>query len=97
MQFNEETFKKNVLDIHLKPEELSIYYAIPDAEVRKKLGKFIKYGDNQRFSAALDEICENIVGRTMFMVLMTKLQIKKKLMYIEHYDDDGSKYKKYVM
>ncbi|MDR1236081.1 MAG: hypothetical protein LBJ96_03665, partial [Holosporaceae bacterium] len=96
-QFNEIKFLENVQKIHLNPEELSIYSAIPDAEVREKLEEFVKYGKNPRFSAALDEICENIVGRTMFKVLITKLKNKKKIMHIEPHDEDGSKYKKFIV
>jgi hypothetical protein len=97
MQFNEIKFLENVQKIHLNPGEFSIYSAIPDAEVREKLEDFIDYGKNPRFSTALDEICENIVGRTMFRVLITKLKNKKKIMHIEPHDEDGSKYKKFVV
>jgi hypothetical protein len=72
MQLNEVKFLENVRRIHLKPDEISIYATIADADVRVKLNDFVKYGRNPRFSAALDEICVNIVGRTMFKVLMTK-------------------------
>jgi hypothetical protein len=54
MQFNEAKFLENVQKIHLKPDELPIYSAIQDTEVRKKLGEFIDYGKALRFSAALD-------------------------------------------
>jgi hypothetical protein len=40
------------------------YKSIPDSEVRKKLDEFIDYGKNPRFSKALDEICDNLVGQT---------------------------------
>jgi hypothetical protein len=97
MQFNEVDFLKSAQKIHLKLEEIPIYETIPDAEVRKKLDEFIDYGKNPRFSKALDEICENIVGRTMFKVLMTKLQIEKKRMYIVPYEGNGSGYDKFVV
>jgi hypothetical protein len=73
MKFNETKFLENVQKIHLKPEEILIYSGIPDAEVREKLNKFVDYGSNPRFSRALDEICENLVGRTMFKLLITKM------------------------
>jgi hypothetical protein len=53
--------------------------------VRKKLKDFIDYEKNPRFSKALDEICENVVGKTMFKVLMTKMMLQDKRMRIcEH-------------
>jgi glutaredoxin-related protein len=80
MNFNEVKFLENVQRIHLKLDEISIYEAIADADVRAKLNDFVGYDTNPRFSvantrfsAALDEICANIVGRTMFKVLMTKM------------------------
>jgi hypothetical protein len=97
MQFNEIKFSENVQKIHLNPGKFSTYSAIPDAKVREKLEEFVKYGKNPRFSVALDEICENIVGRTMFKLLITKLQVEKELMYIKPYVEDGSKYKKPVI
>jgi hypothetical protein len=98
MQFNEAKFWENVQKIHLtEAEELVIYTAVSDAEVRKRLDDFVDCGGNSRFSAALDEICENIVGRTMFKVLIAKLQSRKKFVYIKHHDDDGSYYEKYTV
>jgi hypothetical protein len=50
-----------------------------------------------RFSAALDEICANIVGMTMFKVLMTKMIVcnilkSKGPIRILQYAGDGSRY-----
>jgi glutaredoxin-related protein len=82
MNFNEVKFLENVQRIHLKLDEISIYEAIADTDVRVKLYDFVGYDTdpqfsvvNTRFSAALDEICANIVGRTMFKVLMTKMTL----------------------
>ncbi|MDR0580489.1 MAG: hypothetical protein LBG04_00005, partial [Holosporaceae bacterium] len=93
MQLNEIKFLENVQRIHLKSEELPIYSAITDADVRVKLNKFSK---NPRFSVAIDEICANIVGRTMFKVLMTKMKKHHQTMQIlEHTDEKyGSYYTK---
>jgi hypothetical protein len=95
MIFNHEKFVNATRKIHIKPEEIPTYESIPDSAVRKKLDEFIDYDKNPRFSAALDEICENIVGRTMFKVLMTKLSLQHKTMRIcEHNDPkEGSRYK----
>jgi hypothetical protein len=97
MIFNHLKFANAVKKIHVKPEEIPAYESIPDSEVRKKLDDFIDYGKNPRFSAALDEICENIIGRTMFKVLMTKMMLLHKTMHITHHDGDGSYYEKYVV
>jgi hypothetical protein len=55
----------------------------------------VDYGKNPRFSKALNEICENLVGRTMFKVLMTKMILRHKTMRIcEHHSLlHGSSYK----
>jgi hypothetical protein len=50
-----------------------------------------------RFSKVLDEICENLVGRTMFKILITKMILQHKTMHITHHDGDGSYYEKYVV
>jgi hypothetical protein len=73
-KFNEEKFLANVQKIHLKSEEVPIYSRISDSEVRKTLNEFVGHDNNPRFSAALDEICANIVGRTMFKLLMAKMK-----------------------
>jgi hypothetical protein len=73
MNFNETKFLENAPKIHLKPEELPTYAAIADADVRVKLDEFVDYDANPRFSATLGEICENLVGRTMFKLLITKM------------------------
>jgi hypothetical protein len=97
MQFNITKFLENTQKIHLKSDEVPIYAAIQDTEVRAKLDDFIDYGKNPRFSKALDEICANIVGRTMFRVLMTKLHIQKNNVRLVPHDDKGSKYKEYIV
>jgi hypothetical protein len=93
-RFNETKFLEDVQKIHLKPDELPIYSAISDTEVREKLKKFIIYEENPQLSAALDEICANLVGRTMFKVLMAKLKAEKKRICVVYYEGDGSYYKK---
>ncbi|MDR2723667.1 MAG: hypothetical protein LBB25_00465, partial [Holosporaceae bacterium] len=85
MIFNHEKFVNTVKQKHLKPEEIPTYESIPDSDVREKLDDFIDYGKNPRFSKALDEICENVVGRTMFKVLLTKMMSQGKRMCITPY------------
>jgi hypothetical protein len=99
MIFNQLKFTNAAKSIHVKSEEISTYESIPDSEVRTKFSGFIKYGENPRFSKALDEICENIVGRTMFKILMTKLTTQHKTMCIcEHHDPkEGSYYEESVV
>jgi hypothetical protein len=99
MKLNEAKFLESVQKIHLKLDEVPIYSAISDAKARKKLDDFIDCGENSRFSQALDEICENIVGKTMFRVLMAKtmagnvLKSKGKIKIKDQYErDKGSRY-----
>jgi hypothetical protein len=75
MIFNHVKFANAVKKIHLKPWEIPAYESIPDSEVRKKLDEFIDYSKNPQFSAALDEICENLVGQTMFKIFVTKMEV----------------------
>jgi hypothetical protein len=93
-KFIEEKFLANVQKRHLKSEEMPIYSRISDVEVRKTLDKFVEYDNNPRFSAALDEICANIVGITMFKLLMAKMTMKKRTMKIEELKNskNGSSY-----
>jgi hypothetical protein len=99
MIFDHLKFANAVKSLHIKPEEILTYEAIPDSEVRKKLDDFIDYGENPRFSKALDEICENLVGRTMFKVLMTKMILQHKTMSMcEHHNPKiGSYYQNNIV
>jgi hypothetical protein len=81
----------------LKPDETAAYLAIRNAEVRRKLDEVVDYGKNPRFSKALDEICENPVGKTMFKVLIIKMQAEKKTMRIWQHAGNGSYYEEYVV
>jgi hypothetical protein len=42
-EFNKAKFLENAQKIHVKPEEMPIYAAIPDAEIREKLDNFVDY------------------------------------------------------
>ncbi|GHU17818.1 hypothetical protein FACS189472_05240 [Alphaproteobacteria bacterium] len=99
MQFNELKFLTEVQRIHLNQEEIGIYKAIQKSDVRSKLNNFVDYGNNPRFSAALDAICENLVGRTIFELLITKMIAKgKKMRIVAHNNqNEGSSYDNYVV
>jgi hypothetical protein len=71
-EFNTNQFIIDAKTIHLTQDEIPKFEAIPDTAVRSELDKFIDY-DKSLFSTALDDICENIVGRTMFKILIIKL------------------------
>ncbi|MDR0695701.1 MAG: hypothetical protein LBF56_02960, partial [Holosporales bacterium] len=58
------------------PDELCRFESITD--VRNALDNVIDY-DRSLFSKALDEICNNIVGNTMFKLLLTKLPPGQKV------------------
>jgi hypothetical protein len=83
MFFNKTAFLEDAKKVHLLPGEISKFESIPDEDVRDRLDTFIDYEDNPRFSAALGEICINMVGRTMFKVLMTKLPPGSRLRIID--------------
>jgi hypothetical protein len=53
--------------LHLNPDD-----TLPDIDVREELDNFIDY-DRSLFSRVLDDICNNVVGNTMFRLLMMKL------------------------
>ncbi|MDR2067811.1 MAG: hypothetical protein LBP41_02365 [Holosporaceae bacterium] len=96
MQFNEKEFLEDVQEKHMREKSESDAYAkISDPEVRRKLADFVKYDGNPMISRALDEICANVVGRTMFKVLMAKMKVqKRKSLKIEkiHDPEEGSFY-----
>jgi hypothetical protein len=99
-QFDEQKFRKSVKKIHIKPKEMKIYSKISDGEVRLMLGEFVTCGKNPMIYHALDEICSNIVGRTMFKVLMTKMIVQKSglMKIVETHDpEEGSSYKNNVV
>jgi hypothetical protein len=73
MSFNKELFLENTRNIHLSvPDEIGTYDAIQDENVRERLETFIDYDGNSRLSTALGELCANVVGRTMFKILIAK-------------------------
>jgi hypothetical protein len=74
MNFNKELFLENTRNIHLINTN-----TIPDYEVREKLNTFVDYEGNPRISTALGEICTNVVGRTMFKILMSTLPPGQKI------------------
>jgi hypothetical protein len=70
--FNKIIFLRDVENIHLKLGETLAFRAIPEIDVRGKVDEIIDY-DKSLFSKALDDICNNFVGNTMFRLLITKL------------------------
>jgi hypothetical protein len=87
----------------INPGEIEAYDAIPDTDVRKKLSEIIEIdkelksykkvilcntiAHKQTFNKVLDNICSNIVGNTLFKLLLIKM---KKPIYLVNYDEDGS-------
>ncbi|MDR0744543.1 MAG: hypothetical protein LBE97_01140 [Holosporales bacterium] len=72
--FNEEAFLEDARKIHSLPDKI--------LDVRREINKFIDY-DKTLFSKALDDICNNIVGNTMFRFLITKLPPGRRLRIID--------------
>jgi hypothetical protein len=71
--FNKSAFLTAVRIIHQ-----SGFESIKETEVRSKLDTVIDY-DKSVFSKVLDNICNNIVGNTMFKLLLTKLPTEQKI------------------
>ncbi|GHT98808.1 hypothetical protein FACS1894126_4620 [Alphaproteobacteria bacterium] len=99
MQFSKDKFLAGVQTIHLKSDDVPIYSAIKDDEVRAMLDEFVEYGKNPRFSDALDKICKNLVGVTMFKLMITKMIAKGKNMRIVSHNNqnDGSFYENHTV
>ncbi|MDR2030179.1 MAG: hypothetical protein LBP65_01790 [Puniceicoccales bacterium] len=74
--FREDLFIEDVGRLHLTFDESWVYSQIQDGEVRERLGEILAY--DAIFSPVLDEICSNIVGRTLFRLLSTKASIAGK-------------------
>ncbi|MDR1289146.1 MAG: hypothetical protein LBJ77_02005 [Holosporales bacterium] len=86
-------------------EEIVDYDAIPDTDVRERLSEIIELDKalvshrrktlsnlpthKEIFNKALDHICSNVVGNTMFKLLLAKAGRTKKI-YLVNYDEDGS-------
>ncbi|MDR1907997.1 MAG: hypothetical protein LBQ43_04030 [Holosporales bacterium] len=67
--FNTNMFIKDVMQVHLSSNELQKFESIKG--VRERLREFIDY-DSALFTHALDEICRNTVGVTLFRLFLTK-------------------------
>jgi hypothetical protein len=77
MSFNKAAFLEDANKVHLE-----VGGTLPVINVRREIDKFIDY-DRSLFSRALDDICSNIVGNTMFTLLMTKLSPGRRLGIID--------------
>ncbi|MDR1609749.1 MAG: hypothetical protein LBR78_02770 [Holosporales bacterium] len=82
MSFNTTAFLEDAKRIHLKEGD-----TLPDIDVRRMLSAITLHGftadDRERISKALDDICSNVVGNTMFGLLMTKLPPGLRLRIID--------------
>jgi hypothetical protein len=75
--FNEEAFLEDAEKIHLKSDdELSAFESVPYTDVRSRLANITLAGftDDGKalLSKSLDDICNNVVGKTMFRLLIAK-------------------------
>jgi hypothetical protein len=73
--FNIAAFLEDAKKVHSLTNEL------PDINVNERLDEFIDY-DRSLFSRVLDDICNNMVGNTMFTLLMMKLPSGQRLKII---------------
>jgi hypothetical protein len=80
--FARTLFLNDVKNIHLKPEELPKFESVQETDVRDKLDEFLEY-DTALFSKALDDVCNNFVGNTMFRLMMIKLPVGQKVKIID--------------
>ncbi|MDR2664469.1 MAG: hypothetical protein LBB14_03025, partial [Puniceicoccales bacterium] len=62
--FNETKFFRDAEAVHLTFEEAVVYSQTQDSEVRGRANEYVNY--EPEFEGALDEICSNVVGRTLF-------------------------------
>jgi hypothetical protein len=76
--FNRTLFLNDVKNIHLKPNELPKFESVLEKDVRLKLDEFLEY-DKALFSKALDDVCNNFVGNTMFRLLVIKMPAGQKV------------------
>jgi hypothetical protein len=76
--FDKSLFLADVKNVHTATSELFRIEEIPEAEVRNRLDESVDY-DKNLFSKVLDDVCSNIVGNTMFRILIAKLPPGQKL------------------
>jgi hypothetical protein len=74
MNFNKELFIEDVKKTHLNKEEITRFDK--GNNIREELDSIIDY-DKVLFSKALDDICNNSIGNTMFRLLLVKVKKDK--------------------
>jgi hypothetical protein len=74
-KFNEDKFFRDAEALHLNFEETLVYSRTQDSEVRGRTNDFVDY--EPEFQNALDEICSNVVGRTLFRFIVTKAHMRR--------------------
>ncbi|MDR2576828.1 MAG: hypothetical protein LBC42_02140 [Puniceicoccales bacterium] len=84
MILREDAFLRDAEKLHLTFDETVVYSQIEDADVRKRLREFVDYEGT--FAEVLDEICSNVVGRTLFRLVATKAAMKRGGQRIGLYD-----------
>jgi hypothetical protein len=87
-KFDEEKFFRDAEALHLSFDEALVYSETQDGDVRKRTNDFVDYGPE--FAAALDEITSNVVGRTLFRLIVTKARMRKNGEKIRLLPYDGS-------
>jgi hypothetical protein len=75
--FNTTAFLEDAKRIHLKVGD-----TLPDLNIKERIDEVIDY-DKSLFSMALDEICKNIVGNTMFRLLVSKKPPGRRLRIVD--------------
>ncbi|MDR0428445.1 MAG: hypothetical protein LBG86_00195 [Puniceicoccales bacterium] len=90
--FRREDFFHDAESIHLTFDETWVYSSIQDCDVRKRLDEFVDYAPI--FSDTLDDMCENVVGRTLFRLIGTKSTIRMngRKIKLSNYEGKSSVY-----
>jgi hypothetical protein len=100
--FNNQLFLNDIKNIHLNTYESTIFSSINDRDVRSRLDSIIdidstlishNYGvlnnsdiDEQMYRDILDNICNNIVGNTMFKILLIKMRTTNDKIHLMSYN-----------
>ncbi|MDR3316950.1 MAG: hypothetical protein LBS68_02710 [Puniceicoccales bacterium] len=85
--FREDTFLRDAECLHLTFDETIVYSQIEDADVRRRLGEFVRF--DGEFEKVLDELCSNVVGRTLFRLIATKATLRRQGQKIGLFHGEG--------
>ncbi|MDR1435847.1 MAG: hypothetical protein LBI39_01400 [Puniceicoccales bacterium] len=74
-KFNVEKFFRDAEALHLTFEEALAYSEAEDGDVRKRTDDFVAY--ESEFEESIDRITSNVVGRTLFRLIVAKARMRR--------------------